>query len=412
MRILIYVDSVYREADGAVYGDISFTLFLADLGSEMDVTIIGRLDPDCGPARYRIPDHVGFVALPHYESLSNPLAALASLARSQRLFWRALGETDGVWLFGPYLAAQVFAILTLVRRRRVALGVRQDFPTYVRRRRPSARWMHLAADLLERSWRLWARRLPTVVVGSQLAEHYGNARQLLTISVSLITDQDIADGRQARERDYHGQLQLLSVGRLDEEKNPLLLADVLAGLRARDSRWALIVCGDGPLETALAQRLAQLGVAEHAQLRGHIGLRQGLLDLYRTSHALLHVSWTEGFPQVLIEAFASGVPVVATAVGGVERDAGATSLLIGPGDAHAAVNAVDRIARDPELRRNLVEAGFAEAAAHTMQHEIGRVAAFLRLVPRRGPGDPESARPAVDRSPSRSGASNRRSARR
>ncbi len=378
VRILIYVDSVYREADGAFYGDISFTLFLAGLGSEMDVTIIGRLDPDRGPARYRIPDHVGFVALPHYASLSRPLVALASLARSLRLFWRALGQADGVWLFGPYLAAQLFAILTLLRRRRVALGVRQDFPTYVRQRRPSVLWMHLAADLLERSWRLWARRLPTVVVGSQLAEHYGHARHLLTISVSLITEQDIADGRRARERAYDGELQLLSVGRLDEEKNPLLLADVLAGLRARDPRWTLIICGDGPLERALAERLAQLGVAEHAQLRGHVGLRQGLLELYRSSQALLHVSWTEGFPQVLVEAFASGIPVVATAVGGVEREAGGASVLIGPGDADAAVKAVNRIAHDPELRLKLVEAGFAKAAAHTMQREVGRVAAFLR----------------------------------
>ena len=48
----------------------------------------------------------------------------------------------------------------------------------------------------------------------------------------------------------------------------------------------------------------------------------GLLDLYRSSHAFLHVLLTEGVPQVLIEVFASGVPVVATAVGGVAEAAG------------------------------------------------------------------------------------------
>jgi glycosyltransferase involved in cell wall biosynthesis len=378
VRILIYVDSVYREADGAVYGDISFTLFLAALGSELDVTIIGRLDPEPAPARYRVPDHVRFVALPHYASLSHPMAALGSLATALKLFWQALSRADGAWLFGPYLHSQLFAILAVLRRRRVALGVRQDFPTYVRQRRPTLRWMHLAADALEGGWRLWARWLPTVVVGPQLAEHYRHARRLLAISVSLITEADIEDGRRVGERDYDGDLQLLSVGRLDEEKNPLLLADVLARLRAEDPRWTLVICGDGPLEEALHERLAELGVAEHAQLRGHVPLREGLLELYRSSHALLHVSWTEGFPQVLIEAFACGVPVVATAVGGVEREATGAAVLIGPGDAAAAAAAVEKIVRDAPLRSALIEAGFAKAAARTMRQEIGRVTAFLR----------------------------------
>ena len=43
----------------------------------------------------------------------------------------------------------------------------------------------------------------------------------------------------------------------------------------------------------------------------------GLLELYRNSHVFLHVSLDGGFPQVLVEAFASGLPAVATAVGGV-----------------------------------------------------------------------------------------------
>ena len=44
-----------------------------------------------------------------------------------------------VWLFGPYLLSQLFAILALIRGRRMMLKVRQDFPTYVRRRRPTLR---------------------------------------------------------------------------------------------------------------------------------------------------------------------------------------------------------------------------------------------------------------------------------
>ena len=82
----------------------------------------------------------------------------------------------------------------------------------------------------------------------------------------------------------------------------------------------------------LEDRLTELGLTDAVELRGHVPLREGLLDLYRASHAFLHVSWTEGFPMVLIEAFASGVPVVATAVGGIALEVGGAAILIEPGD--------------------------------------------------------------------------------
>jgi glycosyltransferase involved in cell wall biosynthesis len=171
---------------------------------------------------------------------------------------------------------------------------------------------------------------------------------------------------------------VLSVGRLDEEKNPLLLAEALALLRREDPRWRMVVCGDGPLRAPLLQRLSELGVRDAAELRGHVGLRDGLLTLYRCSHVFLHVSHTEGFPQVLIEAFASGVPVVATAVGGVPAGVGDAALLVEPESAAAAAEAVTRVADQPQLRSELVAAGLRKAREHTLESEIQRVAEFLR----------------------------------
>ena len=91
----------------------------------------------------------------------------------------------------------------------------------------------------------------------------------------------------------------------------------------------------------------------------------------------LHVSWTEGMPQVLLEAFAAGTPVVATAVGGVPEAAGDAALLIPPGDADAAAAAIARIAADPELRRELVTRGIERVRGRTLEAESARVARFL-----------------------------------
>ena len=124
-------------------------------------------------------------------------------------------------------------------------------------------------------------------------------------------------------------------------------------------------------------RLTELGVADRAELLGYLPIDEGLLDRYRAANAFLHVSWTEGMPQVLLEAFATGTPVVATAVGGVREAAGDAALLIPPGDPDAAARALERLASDPELRRRLVGAGIDRLRGRTLEAQSALVARFL-----------------------------------
>jgi glycosyltransferase involved in cell wall biosynthesis len=379
VRLAVYTDYVYRREGGAVYAERAFALFVAALGEQLgQVTIVGRLDPRPGRSHYRLPDSVEFVALPHYSSVLDLTSSLPAMLRSAGRFWGVLGRVDGAWLLGPNLLSMTFALLAALRGRRVALGVRQDTRTYVRTRHPGRRWFHVAADLIEGANRLMARRWPIVVVGPDIARNYARAPRVLPIAVSLVGEADLVEPSEALRRDYGGDsLVALSVGRLEREKNPLLLADVLARLRRVDPRWRLVVCGEGPMEGELRERLAELGVAEHAELRGYVPIDGELPALYRSSHALLHVSWTEGVPQVLFEAFAAGLPVVATAVGGVAGAAGDAALLVPPGEAEGPAGALARIGAEPELRRRLVEAGAARVREHTTEAECRRVAEFL-----------------------------------
>jgi glycosyltransferase involved in cell wall biosynthesis len=378
VKLVVFTDYVYSLRGDFLYGERAFALFLGALTAHVEqLTIVGRLSTEPRAVHYRLPASVRFVGLPHYSSLTKPLSVALSLARSLQRFWRALDDAERVWLLGPYPHAIAFAVLALMRRKHLVLGVRQDFPAYVRSRRPTRRWMHRSADLLELAWRLLARRAPVVVVGPELERHYRHAPAVLQIAVSLVTSQDVDAGERAATRSYGEELRLLSVGRIDREKNPLLLADVLAQLRSADPRWRLVVCGEGPLSDELVARLQALGLGEHAEVRGYVPIDGGLLDLYRSSHAFLHVSLTEGVPQVLIEAFASGVPVVATAVGGVAEAAGEAALLVAPRDASAAAQALTRIAQGPELRTTLIRHGLTFARRHTLDAETARVAAFI-----------------------------------
>ena len=373
LRLAVYLDDTYREHAGGVYGNRSFVLFLGSVAERIEhLLLLGRLDPAETRSHYRVPESVEFAPLPPYPSLVHFGPALAGMLRSLRRFWRLLDEVDAVWLLGPHPLALAFALMAALRRRRVALGVRQDWPTLVRNRHPGRRWVHLAADLLEGAYRLLSRRCPTVAVGPQVAGNYGRARHLLEISVSLVSGEDVVE---PQPRPWGGRV--LSVGRLDAEKNPLLLAEILRRLVDAGGDWKLTICGEGPLEDALRERLRELGVEERAELPGYLPLHGGLLDLYRSSDALLHVSLTEGLPQILLEAFAAGLPVVATAVGGVPGAVGDAGLLVPPADAGAAAAALERLGGDQDLRERLSRAGLERVRGRTLEAESARVAEFL-----------------------------------
>jgi glycosyltransferase involved in cell wall biosynthesis len=374
----VYTDYAYSEVNGTVYGQRAFVTFMCEVGANFDeLIVLGRLEPGGGRSRYPLPDGTRFVGLPYYESLTQPVRVLAALTRSLQTVWRELGEVDAVWLFGPYLHSFVYALLAAMRKRAVVLGVRQELVQYTRTRHPGRRLLLLAAYVEELGWRLLARLVPAVVVGPSLAHSYRKAKALLPISVSLVREVEIVAPEAVRERGYDGELRLLTVSRLETEKNPLLLADVLAALRQRNPAWRLIVCGEGSLAAALADRLSELGVAEHAQLRGYVPFTE-LGELYRDAHAFLHVSWTEGVPQVLFEAWAAALPIVATAVGGVPEAADGAALLVEPGDGAAAAEAVTRVAENAALRADLIKAGHARVRERTLEAEAASVAEFIR----------------------------------
>ena len=377
MRLAVYTDYKYRSDATGVYAEKAFTLFIARLAEQLDgVVLLGRVDPKPGRWHYRLPESISFVPLPWYRTLARPLRAVPAMLRSIRRFWRALDDVDVVWLLGPHLLSIAFLAVAVVRRKRVVLGARQDLPRYVSSRHPRRRSLRALALLLEGAWRVLARRHPIIVVGPDLERRYRHAIAALGIYVSLVDESAIEHAQESR--DYSGELTVLSVGRLEREKNPLLLADVLALLREHDPRWRLVVCGEGPMREELLERLDRLGMTEYADLRGYVPMDDGLDRFYRECHLFLHVSWTEGMPQVLLEAFAARLPVVATAVGGVAHGAGGRALLVPPGDAPAAADELAKIAHDRALRARLTRMAADHARRHTVQTESHRVADFLR----------------------------------
>ena len=160
-----------------------------------------------------------------------------------------------------------------------------------------------------------------------------------------------------------GELVVLSVARLVPTKNIGLLIDAAQLLRQRGTNATFVVAAGGPDGPALQERIDRLGLTDRFLL---LGTRTGaaLADVYGSADVFCSTSDYEGFGLAVAEAMASGLPVVATAVGGVTDLVvdQATGVLVPAGDAGAVADALEALLGDPGRRRDLGEAGRARAA--------------------------------------------------
>jgi glycosyltransferase involved in cell wall biosynthesis len=385
MRLGVYADLNYHPVEGGVGTDIAFGRYLVALGERLGrITVFGRA-AGSGETLVVLPsDVVDFVPLPFYPSLTDVIAVARAFPASLRLFEKKLARLEGVWVFGPHPYSSAFARLARRAGKGVVLGVRQDFPAYMahRIRGLARRPALLSARLLERDFRRLARTTPTIVVGQDLGDRYSQCADLLVTRISLISERDIVSLPAGRTRACDRTRSIFTVSRLDPEKNPLLLLDVLQELKASDPAWRMQIVGDGPLAGAMAERVRARGLGQDVELLGAMPFGYPLLDRYRHAGVFLHVSLTEGVPQVLLEAMASGLPIVATDVGGVAETVGygERAVLIPPRDARAAAAAVERVAREGALRARLVESGIAYARSHSMEASVEETHSFLQSV--------------------------------
>ncbi|HZC14463.1 MAG TPA: glycosyltransferase, partial [Thermoleophilaceae bacterium] len=167
-----------------------------------------------------------------------------------------------------------------------------------------------------------------------------------------------------------GEINVLYAGRLATEKGVDLLAEAFLTARARDPRLHMVLAGGGPEESRLRARLG-----EHATFLGWLEGEQ-LARAYASADIFLFASRTDTFGQVVLEAQASGLPVVAVAEGGPRTliEDGRTGRLCPP-DPQALATAVCELAASPDLRQPLVEAALAAVRTRTWERALSELAA-------------------------------------
>jgi glycosyltransferase involved in cell wall biosynthesis len=163
-----------------------------------------------------------------------------------------------------------------------------------------------------------------------------------------------------------GSAQIIVARNLEPIYDNATALRAFALLRREQTQARLLIAGTGPEEAALKALAGKLGLGDSVQFAGRLD-REAMADALRNSAVALNPSRVDNMPNSVLEALASGVPVVSTRVGGVPFlvEDGRTALLVAPGEAQAMADALLRVLKDAALARRLSEAGLQEVQRYT-----------------------------------------------
>lgn len=171
----------------------------------------------------------------------------------------------------------------------------------------------------------------------------------------------------------------LSVGRFSPEKGHLVLLDAFAKLRAARPDARLVMAGDGPMRAEVEARIAALGLGEAVEITGWVTAAQ-VRDALRAARCLVHPSFTEGLPVVIMEAMAAFRPVISTYIAGIPElvRAGETGWLVPAGQVEDLAAAMLACTDMPD--EDLMRMARAGAARVAERHDVPNEAAKLKAL--------------------------------
>lgn len=172
------------------------------------------------------------------------------------------------------------------------------------------------------------------------------------------------------------QPHLLVARHLEPVYNAACAIRVFARVAAQHPRAQLTVAGDGSERAGLEALCAALGLGQRVRFVGNVDLA-AMLELYRSADVLLNTSRVDNQPVSILEAFAAGLPVVSTRVGGIPHmvSEGEDALLAADDDDEALARHVLALVDQPALCERLAEAGWRRVQRHSWQNVYPLLAA-------------------------------------
>jgi glycosyltransferase involved in cell wall biosynthesis len=174
-------------------------------------------------------------------------------------------------------------------------------------------------------------------------------------------------------------LTFLSIGRFSPEKGHLVLLEAFAAVSKDHPQARLVLAGDGPMRGTLETRIKALGLGDAVRITGWINSDQVKQEI-RAASTLVHPSFTEGLPVVIMEAMAEARPGIATYIAGIPElvQEGKTGWLVPAGLVDELAAAMIDLARMPKAEAAELGRAGLERVRH--RHDVAIEAGKLKTI--------------------------------
>jgi len=387
LRLGIYLHDRYRGGGNFTVSNSESLNFIKRLKLAEQISLAVSVTPiqDIDRGNYRVVAEelgINLLPLPGWRSLAESLTSIPfSLSRILKTARNLLAKSDILWLRLPSGVAFFFWWLAKKQNKPVIMHVSGNVLIVARSqkykglRRLTARLASFTLHLLTR----WMSRYGiTLVSGGELEKLFSTPlHPVYQLDDILLSEKKLLPPKRTK-----GEAKdLLFVGRFDRGKGIELLIDVIAELKEEFPKLRLRMAGDGPLLESMRKHVAERGLQTNIKLPGFVSSNGPLQKLYRETDifVLPSDSYPEGFPRVILEAWAAGLPVVATRLAGIPYRVKneVNGVLVTPGNPKELHDALRKLLQDAELRYRLAEGGYETIRSLTFEHQARRIRELL-----------------------------------
>lgn len=380
---IYYATACYRDEKGQYYTSPGLGRYLQMLHEKylFDVVLLAPVtDVPLPHLRFPLPDsRVVVYELPYYETFKGAVRVRFRLLPALRRFFH-MHRVNVMWL--RYPAAYATELWSVCRRRSIPcfyeivvdtmlhFKVSDGPPKLVRHLAMAVTWWH------EEEMRRIAKTTPCVAVARSLARKFGDG-QVRWLPASTVCEEEFYYREDTcLNQPYH----VLFVGGLRREKSIDTLIEATAILQSRGYPVFLDIVGDGDQREFLEVRAKSLLSPLSYCFHGFQSDPAVIHRFYCQADLFALSSLTEGFPRVILEAMARGLPVVATDIVGIPDLVrhGETGLLVPVRQPESLADAIAQTMDDGVLRRRLIAGGYEVAKEHTLERFLLNLVDFIK----------------------------------
>ncbi len=336
LHLGFYTEGNYFRNNSEVVGDDIFIVFFKKLFPGYKYSTIGRLSNSEISPKYNLGKECIFFPLTYYKSIKHLTMIFPFFVwRNLKTFYSFSSMVDVLFIAASSPLSVLLLYIIKRKSKPILLFIRQNTRELIVLKNKNGFIHRKIAGFIEFSIEHFVKNYNKVTVftlGEKIFRRYQTlTKRVVQIADSRYKDIDILRAEELSLLD-NSSINFLYVGRLAKGKGLSFLLNSFAEIVG--TTYTLNIVGDGVLKKDLVNQTKKLNLIDKVNFKGYIPFGEELLKEYSSNDVLILPSFSEGLPQVVLEAMARGVIVVATRVGGLNNliKDGENGFLFEPGD--------------------------------------------------------------------------------